>query len=132
GMVAPRTVVIVNPKSQGGRLGKRWPELADTIGRAFPFDERRTMGPGDATRLAREALREGFERVIAVGGDGTVNEVVNGFFDDGKPIAPSASFGLIPYGTGGDFRRTLDLPLATVDAAAVIAANHTKKIDVGM
>jgi diacylglycerol kinase (ATP) len=131
-MVAPRTVVIVNPKSQGGRLGKRWPELADTIGRAFPFDVVMTTAPGDATRLAREALRGGAERVVAVGGDGTVNEVVNGFFDDGKPIAPAASFALIPYGTGGDFRRTVGLPLATVDAAAVIAANRTKKIDVGM
>ena len=131
-MVAPRTVVIVNPKSQGGRLGKRWPELADTIGRAFPFDAVMTTGPRDATRLAREALKGGAERVIAIGGDGTVNEVVNGFFEDGKAVAPNASFGLIPYGTGGDFRRTVDLPLATVDAAAVIANNHTKKIDVGM
>jgi YegS/Rv2252/BmrU family lipid kinase len=131
-MVAPRTVVIVNPKSQGGRLGKRWPELSDTIGRAFPFDAVMTTGPRDATRLAREALKSGAERVIAFGGDGTVNEVVNGFFEDGKPIAPNASFGLIPYGTGGDFRRTVDLPLATVDAAQVIANNHTKKIDVGM
>jgi YegS/Rv2252/BmrU family lipid kinase len=131
-MVAPRTVVIVNPKSQGGKLGKRWPELADTIGRAFPFDEVKTTGPGDATKLAREALKKGAERVVAIGGDGTVNEVVNGFFDDaGKPIAPEASFGLIPYGTGGDFRRTVNLPLATVDAANVIAANRRKKIDVG-
>ncbi len=131
-MVAPRTVVIVNPKSQGGKLGRRWPELADTLGRAFPFDEMRTMGPGDATRLAREALRNGAERIVAIGGDGTVNEVVNGFFDPtGKPIAPEASFGLIPYGTGGDFRRTVGLPLATVDAANVIAANHRKQIDVG-
>ena len=81
-MLAPRTTVIVNPKSQGGRLGKRWPELADTIGRAFPFDEVRTHGPGDATRLAREALRAGAERIVAIGGDGTVNEVVNGFFAD--------------------------------------------------
>src|SRR5580692_2763060 len=131
-MVAPRTVVIVNPQSQGGKLGKRWPELADTLGRAFPFDEARTMGPGDATRLAREALRAGAERVIAVGGDGTINEVVNGFFDaDGQPISPSAAFGLVPYGTGGDFRRTMDIPIATASAAAVIAADHRVRIDVG-
>jgi len=131
-MVAPRTVVVVNPKSQGGRLGKRWPELADLIGRAFPFDEVTTKGPGDATRLAREALRGGAERVVAIGGDGTINEVINCFFDEqGTPIAPEASFALIPYGTGGDFRRTIGIPIATVDAAAVIAANHRKRIDVG-
>ena len=86
-MVAPRTVVVVNPKSQGGKLGKRWTEIAETLGRAFPFDEAITRGPGDATRLTREALRSGAERIVAIGGDGTVNETVNGFFeDDGKPI----------------------------------------------
>jgi diacylglycerol kinase family enzyme len=131
-MLAPRTTVIVNPNSQGGRLGKRWVELSDTIGRAFPFDDVMTTGPGDATRLARTALAAGAERIVAIGGDGTVNEVVNGFFDEaGKPIAPEASFALIPFGTGGDFRRTFQLPTEIADAAAVIAANQRKKIDVG-
>jgi len=131
-VLAPRTTVIVNPKSQGGRLGKRWPELADTIGRAFPFDEVRTQGPGDATRLAREALRAGAERVVAIGGDGTVNEVVNGFFDEhGAAIKPDAIFALIPFGTGGDFRRTMNIPMEIADAANVIARGHKKQIDVG-
>jgi YegS/Rv2252/BmrU family lipid kinase len=131
-MVAPRTVVVVNPKSQGGKLGKRWPELAELMGRAFPFDVVMTSGPGDATRLAREALLDGAERIVAVGGDGTISEVVNGFFDEeARHISPDASFALIPYGTGGDFRRTLGIPIAIVDAAAVIAANHRRKIDIG-
>jgi len=131
-MVAPRTVVVVNPSSQGGKLGKRWPELAELIGRAFPFDAVMTKAPGDATRLAREALRAGAERVIAVGGDGTINEVVNGFFDDdARPVAPEASLGLVPYGTGGDFRRTMNIPIATVDAARLIATGVRRKIDVG-
>ncbi|HEX4452667.1 MAG TPA: diacylglycerol kinase family protein [Kofleriaceae bacterium] len=130
-MVAPRTVVVVNPHSQGGKLGKRWPELADTLARAFPFDDVQTTGPGDATRIAREALKSGADRVVAIGGDGTINEVVNGFFEDGVPIAPEASFALIPFGTGGDFRRTAEIPLELADAAAVIAANQRKQIDVG-
>ena len=131
-MVAPRTVVIVNPKSQGGRLGRVWRDLADTLGRAFPFDEVMTRGPGDATVLAREALRGGAERVVAIGGDGTVSEVVNGFFDEaGQAIAPDASFALIPFGTGGDFRRTLEIPQETAQACAVIKANHRRRIDVG-
>lgn len=128
----PRTVVIVNPKSQGGRLGKRWIELSETLTRAFPFDHVETTGPGDATKLAREALAAGAERIVAIGGDGTINEVVNGFFDDkGAPIKPSASFGLVPFGTGGDFRRTMGIPMETAEAAAVLRANRTKKIDVG-
>ena len=130
-MVAPHTVVIVNPKSQGGRLGKRWPELADTLQRQFPFDDVHTQRAGHATELVREALRGGAERIVAIGGDGTVNEVVNGFFEDGKPIAPHASFALIPFGTGGDFRRTLGIPVETLDAAKLIAANHVRAIDVG-
>lgn len=128
----PRTVVIVNPKSQGGRLGKRWTEMSETLTRAFPYDVMHTEGPGDATRLAREALRGGADRVVAIGGDGTINEVVNGFFDEkGVAIKSDASFALIPFGTGGDFRKTMSIPKETVDAAAVIKANHRRKIDVG-
>jgi len=131
-MVTPRTIVIVNPKSQGGRLGKRWNDVAETIGRAFPFEPAITEGPGDATRLARQALQGGAERVVALGGDGTINEVVNGFFDEaGQAIAPDASFAVLPFGTGGDFRRTLELPTELGAAAKVIANNHRRKIDVG-
>src|SRR5580765_7108088 len=112
--VDPRTVIIVNPKSQGGRLGRQWNALAETLTRAFAYEHVETKGPGDATNLAREALRGGADRVVAMGGDGTINEVVNGFFDEqGVAIKPSASFALIPYGTGGDFRRTMGIPLET-------------------
>jgi YegS/Rv2252/BmrU family lipid kinase len=124
-------VVVVNPNSQGGKLGKRWPEVADTLSRAFPFDDVQTTGVGDATRLTREALQSGADRVIAIGGDGTVNEVVNGFFENGTPIAPEATFGLVPYGTGGDFRRTLGVPNDVQEAAKVIAMGKRRKIDVG-
>ena len=127
----PRTVVIVNPKSQGGRLGKRWPEIAEQLTRAFPYDDVHTQGPGDATRIARESLKKGAERIVAIGGDGTINEVVNGFFEDGKPIAPDASFALLPFGTGGDFRKTIGIPTELADAIAIVKANHKKKIDVG-
>ena len=130
-MVASRTVVVVNPNSQGGKLGKRWRDIADTLGRAFPFDDVMTQGPGDATRLTRDALKAGAERVVAIGGDGTINEVVNGFFEDGVAVAPEASFALVPFGTGGDFKRTLGIPVRIDEAAAVIAANKRRRIDVG-
>jgi YegS/Rv2252/BmrU family lipid kinase len=131
-MSAPSTVVIVNPKSQGGAVGKRWPELAETIGRVLPFEEATTSGPGDATELTRRALRAGATRVIALGGDGTINEVIGGFFDDdGHAIAPDATFGLLPYGTGGDFRRTVNIPRDLAEAARVIAAGQRRRIDLG-
>jgi diacylglycerol kinase (ATP) len=129
--VSPRTVVVVNPRSQGGRLAKRWPELAETLTRAFPYDEAHTTAPGDATRLTREALRGGAQRIVAVGGDGTINEVANGFFEAGVAIAPDASLAIVPFGTGGDFRKTIGLSTDPHDAARTIAANHRKKIDLG-
>src|ERR1043165_5070376 len=106
--VDPRTIVIVNPKSQGGRLGRQWTSLSETLTRAFPYEDVETKGPGDATLLARAALENGAEGIVAIGGDGTINEVVNGFFDDkGVAIKASASFALVPFGTGGDFRPTM-------------------------
>jgi len=126
----PRTVVVVNPNSQGGKLGKRWAVLADTLQRAFPFDNVHTEGRGHATELVRDALRSGAERIVAIGGDGTVNEVINGFFENGVAIS-NASFALIPFGTGGDFRRSIEMPIEAAEAAAVIAANHTRMIDLG-
>lgn len=128
----PRTVVIVNPHSQGGKLGKRWTALSETLTRAFPYDVAHTQGPFHATQLAREALKAGAERIVAIGGDGTINEVVNGFFDErGVAIKPDASFALIPFGTGGDFRRTMGIPMELAEATAIIKANHKRKIDVG-
>lgn len=131
-MSTPETVVIVNPKSQGGAVGRRWPEIAESIARVLPFDDVQTKGPGDATLLARQALRGGASRVIALGGDGTINEVVSGFFDEaGQVLAPEATFGLLPYGTGGDFRRTMGVPRDLTEAAKVILAGHRRKLDVG-
>jgi YegS/Rv2252/BmrU family lipid kinase len=126
-----RTVVIVNPRSQGGAAGQNWPHLADRIRREVPFEEALTTGPGDATRLAREAVKGGADRVVALGGDGTINEVVNGFFEAGAPIAPAAAFGILPYGTGGDFRKTVGVPKDFGEAVALLARDKRRTIDVG-
>ncbi len=130
-MASPRTVVIVNPRSQGGAAGRHWPHLAERIRRSIAFDALQTRGPGDATRLTREALRGGAERVVALGGDGTINEVANGFFEDGKPIAPHAALGILPYGTGGDFRKTVRIAKDFDQAVAVLAADQRRTIDLG-
>jgi YegS/Rv2252/BmrU family lipid kinase len=129
--VTASTVVIVNPHSQGGAAGRAWPHLADRIRRVLPFEDRKTTGPGDATRLAREAIDAGAERVIALGGDGTINEVMNGFFEDGAAISPSAALGILPFGTGGDFRKSVHVPADFDDAVAVLGRDRRKTIDVG-
>ena len=86
----------------------RWSELADQIRRELPFEAALTTAPGDATRLARQAVEAGAEIVVAVGGDGTINEVANGFFDlGGQRLDSSCALGVLPFGTGGDFVRNV-------------------------
>ena len=70
--------------------------------------------------------------MVAVGGDGTLNEVVNGFFENGEPIPTEASLALIPLGTGGDFRRTFDLPLTPISIAGMLTHGETRTIDAGL
>jgi YegS/Rv2252/BmrU family lipid kinase len=129
----PRTLVIVNPASAGGRTAGRWPALRYELRRAgVAYDVHQTTAPDDATTAARAALASGYTRVVAVGGDGTLNEVVNGFFQpDGTAINPAAVVGLLPSGTGGDFRRTAGLPTTPAQLATILRVNHTRRIDLG-
>ncbi len=128
-----KTVVVVNPLSQNGALGRRWPEVARTLDHELgSFEHVLTEGPRDATRLARAALDGGADTVVAIGGDGTIHEVANGFFVDGRPVRPDAALAILPFGTGGDFRKTALIPEDLGAAAALIRARHVKKIDVGL
>ncbi|MCG8422373.1 MAG: diacylglycerol kinase family lipid kinase [Proteobacteria bacterium] len=131
-MSDPRTVLVVNPQSQSGQLGRKWPDIVGLLRRELgPFEDLRTRGVGDATRLTREALQSGASCVVAVGGDGTISEVAGGFFTDGQSVARDASLGILPFGTGGDFRRTLAIPKNLSHAARIIRAGATRAIDVG-
>ncbi len=125
--------MVVNPQSQNGALGRKWPEVSRVLRRELDaFETVFTEGPGDASRIAREALTAGAGRIIAVGGDGTVSEVAGGFFDGDRAIAPEAVLGVVPFGTGGDFRRTVGIPAGLEQAAQVLAEGHTRRIDVGL
>lgn len=127
-----RVVAVVNPNASGRRTGRRWRALHGALEASLgPVSPRFTDGPLAATRLTREALRDGAELIVAVGGDGTVNEVVNGFFEGGAPVGEHAALGLLTSGTGGDFRRTFGLPLDAAGQIARIAAGGERRVDVG-
>lgn len=127
-----KTTIIVNPASASGQTSVRWPVLQSLLEQeSFAFDVAPTTGPGSATDLARKAIHEGYEMVVAVGGDGTINEVANGFFEDGKPINPEAVLGILCVGTGGDFIKTLQIPREPGSAVKRILGKATKAIDIG-
>ncbi len=88
----------------------RWPRLARRIeALGAQVHSYFTQGPGDATRIARRLLERGVKEVVSVGGDGTANEVANGFFSDGEAVASDAVLSVMPTGTGHDFARSLGI-----------------------
>ena len=122
------SVVIVNPLSAGGGTGETWPQIASDLRSQFgSFQAVFTKQRGDAATLASEAARKGAKLIIACGGDGTISEVANGILSSGK----DAELGILPSGTGGDFRRTLEIPSRARDAARVLRKGRSVRIDVG-
>jgi diacylglycerol kinase (ATP) len=102
---------IVNPQSNKGRTGKRWRYIKEALASFFKeFKYEFTEKPLHAIELSRSAIKEGFELIVAIGGDGTVNEIANGFFENLKIINPETILGLIPSGTGCDLSRSLNIP----------------------
>ncbi len=128
---ALRAFVIVNPAAAAGAAGRRWNRIAALLRSSLgDFRHAITNKQGDATALSRAALRDGFEMVVSVGGDGTLNEVVNGMFDGAVPVVPNAVLGVIALGTGSDFGRTIgqqDLE----SACARLKGRKTQPIDLG-
>ena len=128
-----RTLVVVNPASAGGRTMHRWDHGARMLrALGIAFDVHVTSAPRSATLAVRDALRGGVQRIVAVGGDGTLNEVVNGFFDEhGAPLGEHAALCLVPSGSGGDFARTAHIPHAPARALRALLSQQTRSIDAG-
>jgi YegS/Rv2252/BmrU family lipid kinase len=122
------SVAILNPKSGSGNAAKIWARVQAQL--REPYEVCETQAPGHATTLARNALDRGITTLVAIGGDGTINEIVNGFFDGERAVAPDARLGIVPSGTGSDLRRTLQLPSEDASLAAVLRAGHVQSVDV--
>jgi diacylglycerol kinase (ATP) len=124
---SPRTVFLVNPAADNGATGRRWPEIANNAAAAgLRGDALLSERPGQLTDLARQAADDGATLLVAVGGDGTVYEVVNG-------IAGRAGIDLaiLPRGTGRDFVRTYGIPRRLDDALRTARDGHIREIDLG-
>lgn len=135
--MTPHVAAIVNPRSGNGRTGRAWRLIAAALTRELgPIKAHFTLSPATAdylpaSELTRMALRQGAQMVIAVGGDGTLNEVLNGFFENGVPVNPHAHLAILPAGTGSDFRRSLDLNDDIEKNATHIGSGNTRKVDIG-
>ena len=127
-----KTKVIVNPASNRGRTRKRWGEIREGLRhfiREFKYEF--TEQPLHATDLAREAIKDGTELVIGVGGDGTLNEIANGFYEDRRMINPEAALGVVPAGTGCDLIKSLSIPAELKGALRVLTDAPPVRMDVG-
>ncbi len=124
--------LIVNPHAGRGAVARNLPDLREALaGRGLDHKVVETRGPGEATTAAREALQGGCRYLVAVGGDGTVQEVVNGMFDGDEPIAPDAVLAVASSGSGCDFVRTFGLSRSPQVLARHFATDAVMPIDVG-
>ncbi len=123
---------VVNPHSANGSTRKRWPQYLKRLrDEGYSIDFTYTTGPGDAIRITQRALKEGCTQIMSVGGDGTMNEVVNGFFFDNQLINPQAELAIFSHGTGSDFIRTLQIPKGIDGFIEVLRRGRKRMVDVG-
>jgi diacylglycerol kinase (ATP) len=143
------TVLIVNPSSCSGLTGKGWDELYSKIKGILGGNIKVafTKKSGDGTVLARQFLKQGLKNIVAIGGDGTLNEVANGFFEEPvgiysskagghdqpsslKPINPNAIMAIVPCGTRNVLAKSMGLPGEVVESCKTFSLGKPKKIDV--
>ena len=125
--------VISNPSAGSGSAIRRLPALKQLLeGRGIQAEFAESRRPGDATRLVHEARADGVECLAVMGGDGTLNEVSQGYLDpQGQPLA-GPDLALIPSGTGGDFRKTFALGSTLEDAVERLATAQPRPLDLGL
>lgn len=124
---------IVNPIAGGGRTGRLIPRLQTEIEKRFGTDcvIHATRQPLEATNITRKSIMTGAKLIIVMGGDGTVQEAVNGFFNDRKLLDPACELGILNFGTGKGLLQTLNLPSSLEEQLDLIAYSSSNLLDVG-
>jgi len=125
--------LIVNPTAGSGTAARRVPSVIKLLENSgIASDVAETRGPGDAARLVHEARADGVECLLVMGGDGTLNEVSQGYVDsNGEPL-PGPDLALLPSGTGGDFRKTFELGPSLEEAVARLQTATPRPLDLGL
>ncbi len=125
--------LIMNPGSHSGRSRKSFDRIISLMGKSgADFEFRVTKGMDHAVQLSRFANQEGYKNIIAVGGDGTINAVVNGFFSNLGRRLSDARLGVVYTGTSPDFNKSYNIPVSTDQAVDVILKGNETSIPVGM
>ena len=123
--------LIVNPAAGAGRTLKKWPRIRDRLRQlGLRFEHDFTEAPRHAIDLATAAARQGYELVVSVGGDGTINEVVNGLHQ--ADTLSDVSLGIISTGTGSDYIRTVGVPPRPEDACQRLLEPRKMTVDLGV
>jgi len=126
--------IIVNPKSGSGSGLKRWNKVVmQTLAREkIPYKAVFTAYQNHATHLAIEAIKTGFRHIVAMGGDGTLHEVMNGILQQTTVSPTDVTLSIIPVGTGNDWIKTLNIPLQIAGAIDIIKNGKTYIQDIGV
>ncbi len=132
-MNSSRTHIVVNPFSSGGRTARRQDQIVREIIQHLRGTHSIcvTTKPLEATESTRSAIQQGAELIVAVGGDGTVHEVVNGFWTKGGLINPECRLGIVSSGTAGDTPRSFGLPRHSDQQIEVACGDSERTVDVG-
>ena len=122
-----KLLFIINPVAGGGKAKRLAPIIENFMDETKkPYDIVFTNRPKEATHLSKRGIEKGYNTIVAVGGDGTVNEVAIGILESGR-----GTLGIIPSGTGNDLARTLNIPFNPVEAMNILIKGNKKQIDIG-
>ena len=125
------TRVIVNPIAGAGKTAKKWPQIIDLLrSLGMDFEHDLTEGPGHAIELSKSAAKDGCELIVCVGGDGTINEIVNGLYDAGS--IGDVTLGIVSTGTGDDYIRTIGLSRSCMEASRCLTSPGRLTVDLGL
>ncbi len=127
-----KTAFIVNPRAGNGSTESDWPFIKSLAkDRLGSFDTYITSSPGDATAFAKSVTKKGVDLLICVGGDGTLNEVINGVLANDISVKSKPTLGFIPDGTGCDFIKTVSIPEDIEKSIQLITQGNLCPLDVG-